>query len=345
LNDRKNGSLPEHGAGGWQEQYQLQFQVAEKRKVFSFLNLAITSSSMIFEQTGCANPGETKLYNSIAPMRFNRIFLQSSMLFTCLIIVNFFSVSAQSDSSGSKPRPVVLLDNFFNYELHKKTGKVYHYTWGDTENSGFSGWGKIFIGEGFDTLTLTDGPTKKNLKAAAVYIIVDPDDARESPNPHFIDQISIRTIDQWVRSGGILVMMANDSGNCEFNHFNQLASTFGFQFNEVRRNIPGAGNANMEKASFRSFPDHPFFWDVKAVFIKEICTLSLEDRSHAIFSEGGDDLIAVIPRGKGKVLVIPDPWFYNEYLNGEARCRLTDDYQNATVARNIAHWLKEQSTP
>jgi unsaturated rhamnogalacturonyl hydrolase len=277
-------------------------------------------------------------------MQSIRRIVHGRLLFTCLILVNFPSAGAQSGFTGSRSGPVVLLDNYFNYELHKKTGKVYHYTWGDTENSGFSGWGKIFSGEGFDTLTLTSAPTKKNLKAAAVYIIADPDDTRESPNPHFIDQSSIRTIDQWVKKGGILVMMANDSGNCEFNHFNQLASAFGFQFNEVRRNVPGAGNANMEKASFRSFPDHPFFKDVKAVFIKEICTLSLEDSSHAIFSEGGDDLMAVIPHGEGKVVVIPDPWFYNEYLNGEARCRLTDEYQNATVAKNIARWLMAQST-
>jgi unsaturated rhamnogalacturonyl hydrolase len=277
-------------------------------------------------------------------MRSNRLFFQSKLLLPCLIIMTFSNALAQSGTSLSKARPVVLLDNYFNHELHKKTGKVYHYTWGDTENSGFSGWGKIFSGEGFDTLTLTSAPAKQNLKDAAVYIIVDPDDARESPNPHFIDLASIRTIDKWVSSGGILVLMANDSGNCEFDHFNQLAKVFGFRFNEARRNVPGAGNVNMEKASFRSFPDHPFFQDVKAVFIKEICTLSLKDNSLAIFSEGGDDLMAVIPHGKGKVVVIPDPWFYNEYLNGEPKCRLTDEYQNATVAKNIARWLMEQST-
>ncbi|MFN8209297.1 MAG: hypothetical protein U0T82_18120 [Bacteroidales bacterium] len=277
-------------------------------------------------------------------MKCTRIIFRCSILLPCLIFMSSLQVLAQSNISRVGSMPVVLLDNYFNHEVHKKTGKIYHYTWEDTENSGFSGWGKIFCREGFDTLTLSVAPTKKNLKAAAVYIIVDPDDSRESANPHLIDQASIKTIEHWVKSGGILLMMANDSGNCEFTNFNLLASAFGFQFNEVRRNVPGAGNVNMEKASFRSFPDHPFFRDVKAVFIKEICTLSLDDRSDAIFSEGGDDLIAVIPHGKGKVVVIPDPWFYNEYLNGEPKCRLTDEYQNATVAGNIARWLRLQST-
>jgi unsaturated rhamnogalacturonyl hydrolase len=243
----------------------------------------------------------------------------------------------------SLPHPLILLDNYFNHEIHKKTGKLYHYTWEDTENSGFSGWGRIFSETGFTLSTLGTAPDKQQLRKAAVYLIVDPDDARETATPHFIDKESIRTITSWVRKGGILVLMANDSGNCEFTHLNELAACFGFRLNEVRRNIPGAGNVNMEKATFRVFPDHPFFTGVKAVFIKEICTLTLPKSAEVIFSEGGDDLIAVIRAGKGKVLVFPDPWFYNEYLNGEARCRLTDAYQNDVAARNIAGWLYREA--
>lgn len=260
-------------------------------------------------------------------------------------IVGLFLTAAlfTAISQTSWKKPVVLLDHYFNREVNKKTGMAYHYLWSDTLSSGFSGWGKIFIHQGFDTVSLQEAPESALLDRASVYIIVDPDDERESVSPHLIEAASIKVIERWVSNGGILVLMANDSGNCEFAHFNQLAGQFGFRFNEVRRNVPGAGNADMEKATFRDLPDHPFFKGVHAIFIKEICTLKLQDPSTAVFTDGGDQLIAVIPHGKGLVLAIPDPWFYNEYLNGEARCRLNSTYQNDRAAANIAGWLFDQT--
>jgi hypothetical protein len=112
----------------------------------------------------------------------------------------------------------VTLDYYFNHEVRKKAdGKVerYHYTWEDKTNSGFSIFGDAFKKAGAPLDTLGEKPTAANLKGTGVYIIVDPDTKKESPDPKYIQPDNIREITAWVKQGGVLVMMANDSANVE----------------------------------------------------------------------------------------------------------------------------------
>jgi unsaturated rhamnogalacturonyl hydrolase len=136
-------------------------------------------------------------------------------------------------SFGTKEK-TVLLDYYFNNERRKDiTGASvrWHYTWEDRANSGFSLLGKLFRQYGAHTDTLPVAPTADNLEHAAVYIIVDPDNEREVPSPHYPGPAEIGAIADWVKAGGVLVLMSNDSANAEFTHFNVLAGTFGIHFN------------------------------------------------------------------------------------------------------------------
>src|SRR5205085_2984371 len=134
---------------------------------------------------------------------------------------------------------IVMLDSFFNNEVKKDaTGRLvpFHYKWDEMPNSGFSFWANAWRNFGVHTETLREGPTAQNLKNADIYIIVDPDTPQEAEHPNYVEQPHIKAITDWVKSGGVLILMGNDVGNAEFDHFNQLAKEFGIQFNKDSRN-------------------------------------------------------------------------------------------------------------
>ena len=133
----------------------------------------------------------------------------------------------------------VTLDYYFNHEVRKTpSGKIerYHYTWEDRSNTGFSIFGNAFIKACAQLDTLDKAPTLNNLKSTGVYIIVDPDTKKESADPKYIEPKDITEIAAWVKQGGVLVMMANDSANVELPHFNRLAAQFGMHFNDDLQN-------------------------------------------------------------------------------------------------------------
>jgi unsaturated rhamnogalacturonyl hydrolase len=143
------------------------------------------------------------------------------------------------DKQSAGKGKTVTLDDYFNHELKKDAGgqvAPWHYKWNELPNSGFSFWQSAFTTAGAKTITLSEGPTSANLKRADVYIIVDPDTATEAEHPNFIEPPHIRAITDWVKAGGVLVLMGNDVGNAEFDHFNQLAKEFGIQFNKDSKN-------------------------------------------------------------------------------------------------------------
>src|SRR5260221_1729864 len=129
----------------------------------------------------------------------------------------------------------VMLDYYFNHEVHTdKLGRQerFHYMWEDTTNTGFSILGAAFKNNGAKLASLDKAPTMENLSVANIYIIVDPDTKKESPNPNYIEEKDINEIVKWVKTGGVLVMLANDSANVELSHFNHLAARFGMHFND-----------------------------------------------------------------------------------------------------------------
>ncbi|MDB5208880.1 MAG: glycoside hydrolase family 88 protein, partial [Flavisolibacter sp.] len=121
----------------------------------------------------------------------------------------------------------VLLDYYFNNEWRKDaTGKMarWHYIWDEQDNNGFSLLGDIYRSHGAVTKSLETAPTAANLKGASVYIVVDPDSKKEAATPNVISDRDAATIAAWVKEGGVLVLMANDSGNNNLKSANVLST-------------------------------------------------------------------------------------------------------------------------
>jgi unsaturated rhamnogalacturonyl hydrolase len=230
----------------------------------------------------------------------------------------------------------VVLDSWFNDEhIKDASGKLvsYHYKWEETDNGGFSIFGDAFKRNGAQISTLYKEPTEKNLAQADVYIIVDPDTKKESPDPKYMMPKDVKVISDWVSKGGVLLMMANDSANVELPHFNTLAAKFGIHFNDDLLNHVVDDKHFLQGAFI--IIGNPILKTAKKIFMKDICSMTLTGPAYAVVRDGETNIIAVAPYGKGVVMAVGDPWLYNEYSNG----RLPKDYQNDKAADDVAKWL------
>ena len=235
---------------------------------------------------------------------------------------------------------VALLDSYFNNE-HKNdvTGKSipFHYKWDELPNSGFSFMAHLFNNEGVSTQTLYDAPDAENLKKANIYIIVDPDIPKENPDTKYIEAPQIKAISEWVKAGGVLLILNNDTGNAEFKHLNQLMAKFGIQFNDDSRNhVQGT---QFEHAAINIPAGNAIFPNLQKVYIKEISTLKVTAPAKSALTDKGDVIIATAKYGKGTVFAVGDPWFYNEYVDGR---KLPAEYQNYEAAKELVQWAVKQ---
>ena len=167
-----------------------------------------------------------------------------------------------------------------------------------------------------------------------IYIIVDPDTPKETKKPNFIESDGRKTISDWVSNGGILVLLANDSLNCEFTHLNLLAERFGIHFNGDSKNRVTGKNFDMGKID--KFPNHPIFKNVKKIYIKELSTLKLNGNAKPVLTDNDDTIMAISKFGKGYVFAVGDPWFYNEYIDNR---KLPLGFENFKAAKNLFNWL------
>jgi len=258
--------------------------------------------------------------------------------------VGAFLLAADEMQMKQPTGKTVLLDEYFNNEHHKDiTGANirFHYIWDELDNNGYAIWGGIFNRLGARTDTLATAPTAANLAKASVYIIVDPDNEKESPAPNYPSEADIASIEAWVKAGGVLVLMANDSANCEFKNFNNLAGHFGIRFNDdCYHKVTGN---QFEMGAFTISPmtvQDGIFRNTKKIYIKELSTLTLSGPAKPAFTDAGHNIMAVARVGKGAVFAVGDPWFYNEYTDGR---KLPADFDNYDAARDLAQWLLAQA--
>jgi unsaturated rhamnogalacturonyl hydrolase len=233
----------------------------------------------------------------------------------------------------------ILLDNYYNNEIKEKTSKPYHYLWIDEETSGFSEFGKLFENQGCRLSVLQSKPDQYNLKNAHVYIIVDPDTRQESVNPQFMDHAAVMAIVDWVKQGGVLLVLANDSKNCELDSLNLLMSMFGMKFNDeiLHAELSASGKSrNFNSCASINLSDHPLFQNVKKIFIKGISSISCTTIATPILQEDDKTFMAEAVLGKGKVIAIGDPWLYNEYID---HLFLPEEFQNYEAAKNLVEYL------
>ncbi len=238
-----------------------------------------------------------------------------------------------------KQHPLVGLDNWFNCERNK-AGELYHYTWDDTLNSGFSQLGDIFETKGAIITTIAQAPVNTALSNLDVYIIVDPDTTSENLHPNYITKPDISSIKNWVNNGGILLLLANDGPNCEFTHLNQLAETFGFHF--VPKTLNPVTNHQWEMAAETNLPNHPLFKGVNKIYMKEVSPILLSKKAKPILMDGKNILMAETTFGKGQVMAIGDPWLYNEYISNS---RLPMSFENMKAAHNLVDYLLSKTKP
>lgn len=237
---------------------------------------------------------------------------------------------------------VVTVDNYYNHELTKNTvGKNvdFHYLWNDTAMTGFSIFGEAFRKNGAKSLkTLSSAPTAENLKGTDVFIIVDPDHLNDNPEPNYMKENDANVIAEWVKAGGVLLLMGNDEQNADLKHFNLLASKFGFTFNNDLI-LHVKDDDHFDDGGLRT-ANEPLFKTSNYIFIKNAASIAIQHSAKAILkTNDGKNAMVISKYGKGMVLAVGDPWLYNEYTNG----RLPARFENDKAANDVAAWLINHS--
>jgi unsaturated rhamnogalacturonyl hydrolase len=245
-------------------------------------------------------------------------------------------VPTQSVGKGK----TVLLDRWFNSEKKKDvtgTDIYWHYVWNEKSNSGFTTLQSVIERYGATVASLDVAPTAANLKGSSVYIIVDPDHVRDNPNPNYVTPNDVKVISDWVKAGGTLLLMANDSNNCDLKHFNLLAGAFGVKFTDKSLNM--VKNDIFEQGVVYPGTNNPVFKTSGKMYLKEISALEIKAPAVANAVKDGDIIIATANYAKGKVLAVGDPWLYNEYADGR---KLPAAYENYKAAVDLVQWLLTQ---
>jgi unsaturated rhamnogalacturonyl hydrolase len=294
---------------------------------------------------------------------------------TLLVALSIAAAAPFARGADEAPAPnpslgqgkVVTLDEFYNHQVQK--GKPYHYIWEDTAPSGYSKWGKVWTDNGATIAPLTHAPTADDLAKTSIYIISNPSIPANAADgqPNYIEEPAISTIETWVKNGGVLVLMANDPGRCEFTHFNNLASRFGITFDGNMRNTAPKATDRPHATFLRErdkFPDHPLFKGLDATYMKEISTIAVKPPAESLFvvdkdpkesvktDDGAgpdkDVIMATAKVGKGFVFAVGDPWVYNEYFNEPkdwAKVVPGVHWQNDQAAANLTQWLLPIANP
>lgn len=239
------------------------------------------------------------------------------------------------DKSGKAK--TVILDRYFNAETKKDfVGKdsKWHYTWEDQSNGGFRVLGDLFAARGAQLKSLDQSPTRQNLAGAAVYVMVDPDHTKDNPQPHYMSSAAANEIAAWVKAGGVLLLLANDSANCDLVHTNQLAELFGISFTNKSINMV-QGNA-FDQGLVQTSDTQKIFSPGRQFYLKELSVLAIQSPAKKVLSVGEDVVMAVAKHGKGWVAAVGDPWLYNEYIDGR---KLPKKFDNHLAAQELIQWL------
>ncbi len=261
------------------------------------------------------------------------------------------SEMVQHERAGALLAPArgktVLLDAWFNSQRRKTPAgneQLFHYKWTDEANSGYSTWADMFGQYGMRTEMLEHAPRATDLKGVGVYVIVAPDNLKLNPNAHFMDQESADAIVDWVKAGGVLVLMENDIERADQVHFDLLSDRFGVHFNPAMKQdelnnsyvntivpVP-AGTGGIFKQDFKGL-------------MKQICTITASApakvilRAHGTDAEG-ETVMTLTYLGRGVVYANVDPWVYNEYTDGRKNPL---DEQNFAAGQELTRWIIEQA--
>jgi hypothetical protein len=212
-------------------------------------------------------------------------------------------------------KPIVAMDCYHN------TASPPHYTWQKVNLGGYSIFAQLLLTLGADTSTIAAPLDSATLSPASVLIIVNPG------TTHLIAAAEIDAVDKWVQQGGKLMCFANNTGNVEFVHYNQLVNRFGITFNDTTQ--PGGSN-------FGPVPQNAVFSACTTFYIVDMCNLSLASPATSIFTFQGGVLMATAVKGKGAVFAMGDPWVYDEHIAAK---------DNTKGITEVMNWLLGNQTP
>lgn len=235
----------------------------------------------------------------------------------------------------------VMVDAWFNSQQRTNAAgqkNFFHYKWSDFSNSGFSILGHIFKSHGANLAMLPDPPTLARLRDAQIYFIVSPDIPKWNPHPHYVQSGDAQRVAQWVKQGGVLVLMENDPGNADLKHFNLIADRFGIHFDDVLQHhvvgdhfapgyipVSGAG---------------PVFHYPHTLYMKDTCGISVKAPATALLKDKQGIVIATRKYGKGTVVAVSDPWLYNEYTDHR---KVRPEQENFAAGKEFVIWLLNQT--
>jgi unsaturated rhamnogalacturonyl hydrolase len=245
---------------------------------------------------------------------------------------------SRTDSSARKV--TALVDAWFNSQTRKNAlgqTELFHYKWDDDSNNGYSFFGRDFQRYGASLAELTAAPTAAALAHAQIYIIASPDIPAKNPDPHYMDDAGGAAIEAWVKAGGVLLLFSNDRDNTEFTHFNTLSDRFGIHFNSVLSHHVVEPDHSTGEVVIP--PGTGIFGEGFTAYMKDTSTITASGPAKALVTDHGDVMIAISHVGKGTVLAVADPWFYNEYADG----RKMGQYKGFEAAQDVAEWAVHQA--
>ena len=257
----------------------------------------------------------------------------------------------QARDESHPAKITAMVDAWFNSQTRQNAfgqTELFHYKWNNDSNSGYSFFGRAFRRYGVTLATLPAAPTRAALAEAQIYIIVSPDNPSNNPNPHYMDKASGDAIEAWVRAGGVLLLFSNDRDNTEFTHFDTLSDRFGIHFNPVlSHHVIDPDHAPGEVAVEPDYnpgevvipPGTGIFGSGFTAYMKDTSTITPTSPAKALVTDHGDVMIAISHVGKGVVLGVVDPWFYNEYADG----RKMRQYRGFEAAQDVAAWAVKES--
>jgi unsaturated rhamnogalacturonyl hydrolase len=234
----------------------------------------------------------------------------------------------------------VMVDAWFNSQQRQNAAgqkEYFHYKWNDYSDSGFSIFGQVFASHGAALDTLYEAPTADRLKRGQVYIIVSPDNPAKNQHPHYVQPQDADQVAEWVKQGGVLVLMENDPANADITHLDLIADRFGIHFDDVLTHhiigeqfvpgyIPVSGGG-------------PVFHQSHTLYMKDTCAISLKAPAEVLLQDKAGIVMAAEKYGKGTVFAVVDPWLYNEYTD-HRKVRPRQD--NFEAGKEFVIWLLNQ---
>ncbi|MEA2260910.1 MAG: unsaturated rhamnogalacturonyl hydrolase [Acidobacteriaceae bacterium] len=234
----------------------------------------------------------------------------------------------------------VMLDAWFNSQQRQNAAgqeEYFHYKWSDYSDSGFSLLGHILASHGATLDTLYQAPTMDRLKGAQFYVIVSPDNPAKNPHLHYVQPQDAEQVAEWVKQGGVLVLMENDPANSDITHLDSIADRFGIHFDDVlKRHIVGDQFA----PGYIPASGGPIFHHSHTLYMKDTCGISLTAPAQVLLEDKAGIVMATAKYGRGTVVAVVDPWLYNEYTDHRKALPQQDNY---AAGKEFVTWLLKQA--